>query len=148
MLTILQSYDSYSYESSSSASALGAIFGIGMMFFYLALYLFLGFCLMKIFKKAGRDDAWAGFIPIYNIIVLLDIVKKPWYWLFIAFIPFVGGLILMYIIGDRLAKVFGKGDSSVMWGIITALTGGLVTYIVFAFGSEAYDGNAVPDERG
>ncbi len=61
----------------------------------------------KVFTKAGKPG-WAAIIPIYNIIVLLDIVQKPWWWIFLFIIPFVNFVVLILIMLE-LAKAFGKG---------------------------------------
>jgi len=37
--------------------------------------------LWKIFIKAGKPG-WASIIPIYNIIVLLEIIGKPLWWFY------------------------------------------------------------------
>jgi hypothetical protein len=63
--------------------------------------------LWTIFEKAGKPG-WAAIIPIYNIIVFLDMVGRPWWWLLLTIVPgvnFIIGLILMF----DLARVFGKG---------------------------------------
>jgi hypothetical protein len=60
----------------------------------------------QVFVKAGKPG-WAAIVPIYNTIVMLEIVGKPLWWLVLFFIPFVSfvALILVYI---ELAKCFGK----------------------------------------
>ncbi|MDA0990222.1 MAG: DUF5684 domain-containing protein, partial [Verrucomicrobia bacterium] len=47
-------------------------------------------------------------MPIYNAIVMLQIVGKPIWWVVFLFIPFVN-LIIMIILSIELAKCFGKG---------------------------------------
>ena len=42
----------------------------------------------KVFEKAGKPG-WAALVPIYNIIVLLDIAGKPAWWLVLMLIPLV-----------------------------------------------------------
>jgi len=44
--------------------------------------------LYKIFEKAGRPT-WEGFVPVYNYIIWLKILKKPWWWIIFFIIPFV-----------------------------------------------------------
>ncbi|GJN60780.1 DUF5684 domain-containing protein [Elizabethkingia anophelis] len=144
MLTILQSYDSSYYDNSGSAAA-GAIFGIGMLFFYLVIYLFIGFCRYKVFKKAGREDAWAGFVPVYNAIVLSQIIKKPSWFFILFYVPFVF-YYAYFVTGDKLGKGFGKGENSTVWGVIGLLTGLFINMIVHAFGSDQFDSSEVPDE--
>ena len=144
MLTILQSYDSSYYDNSGSAAA-GAIFGIGFLIFYILVYLAVCFCWYKTFQKAGREDAWAAFIPFYNLIVLVQIIKKPTWWFILFFIPFVN-LYALFIAGDKLAKGFGKGENSTIWGVIAIFTSLFVNMIVHAFVSDQFDSSAVPEE--
>lgn len=41
-----------------------------------------------IYTKAGQEG-WIVFIPIYNVIVLGRIIRKPWWWVLLLLIPFV-----------------------------------------------------------
>ena len=62
--------------------------------------------LWKLFELAG-EQPWKAFIPIYNFIVWLKIIKKPWWWIFLIITPGVN--FLMYIIMCLLmAKAFNK----------------------------------------
>jgi hypothetical protein len=45
--------------------------------------------LYKTFEKAG-EKGWKAFIPVYNFLVWLKIIKKPWWWIFLILIPTVG----------------------------------------------------------
>jgi hypothetical protein len=74
---------------------------------YIAVIVFYILCLWKIFVKAGKPG-WAAIIPIYNIIVELEIIGRPWWWLLLMLIPVVNFVIAIIILFD-LAKVFGKG---------------------------------------
>jgi hypothetical protein len=61
----------------------------------------------KVFTKAGKPG-WAAIIPIYNMVVLLQIAGKPLWWFLLFFIPVVNIVIAaMVMIG--VAKAFGKG---------------------------------------
>ena len=74
---------------------------------YIVLIVFYLFCLWRIFVKAGKPG-WAAIVPIYNIIVELEVVGKPWYWLLLMLVPVVN-VVLGVIVIFRLAKVFGHG---------------------------------------
>jgi hypothetical protein len=63
--------------------------------------------LWKVFTKAGKPG-WAAIIPIYNVIVLLDIVGKPLWWVILFLIPCVN-IVISIIVYIELAKVFGQG---------------------------------------
>ena len=40
----------------------------------------------KLYQKAGRKW-WEAAIPVYNGIVLMDIIKRPKWWVILLFIP-------------------------------------------------------------
>ena len=83
---------------------------VGMIFlwlFYLGLAAFYLICMWKIFVKAGKPG-WAAIVPIYNLIVELEIVALPWWLIFLMiFVPFAN-LVIGIMILFSLAKVFGK----------------------------------------
>jgi len=81
---------------------MGAIGGI----IYLAIVVLMIVSMWKIFVKAGQPG-WAAIIPIYNIIVLLQIVRKPIWWIILCLIPLVN-IVIGIILCIELAKVFGK----------------------------------------
>jgi signal peptidase I len=56
----------------------------------------------KLFQKAGRK-AWEPLIPFYNIIVTLKIIHRPWWWIFIVFIPIVGPIMCAIILVDFIS---------------------------------------------
>lgn len=72
--------------------------------------------LWKIFEKFG-EKGWAAIIPIYNIIVLLRVVKwepvKFWYF----FIP-IYNIYLAFLLYRDLAAKFGKGTTGFAIGIL------------------------------
>ncbi len=139
-MTLLQTNP---YDGMNSGDVAGAMaMGVGMLFFYLIVYLFFSFCLYKIFQKAGRDDAWAAFIPIYNTIVLVDILKKPIWWFILLMIPFVN-IIFAIMLTDRLSKFFGKDILMTLLLLVLPFIG----LPILAFGDAAYNPDALPDDR-
>ncbi|SIT24227.1 hypothetical protein SAMN05421786_11311 [Chryseobacterium ureilyticum] len=140
MLTLLQTDPYEGVDAVSGAAAAGL--GIGSMFMSLLVYLFYGYCMYKIFKKAGREDAWAAFVPIYNAIVLLDIVKKPIWWIILCCIPLIN-IYAFWVIDDRLAKGFAKE---------TPIYTILLFFFCFIFipvlglGSDTYDSKRIPND--
>lgn len=83
----------------------------------------------KVFEKAGKPG-WAAIIPIYNIIVLLEIIKKPIWWLLLCFI-----IIGMILIAMELAECFGKSKG---WGIGLLFFLPFIGYPLLGFGDAAY----------
>jgi len=61
----------------------------------------------RIYEKSNQPG-WAVLIPIYNILIYLKIIDKPWWWIFLFCIPFVN--LIFHIYGCYLlAKKFGHG---------------------------------------
>ncbi|MEO6901836.1 MAG: signal peptidase I [Bacteroidia bacterium] len=62
--------------------------------------------LWKLFPLAG-EQGWKAFVPFYNFIVWLKIIKKPWWWIFLIITPGVNFLIIaiMYLL---TAKAYNK----------------------------------------
>lgn len=90
----------------------------------------------KIFTKASKPG-WAAIIPIYNVIVLLQIVGRPIWWIILFLIPGVNIIIEIIVILD-LAKSFGKGTG---FGIGLILLNPIFA-LILAFGDAEYKGPA------
>lgn len=75
-------------------------------------------CTWKLYIKAGRK-AWQAFVPVYNGIVLMQIINRPKWWVFLLFLPVINLLILPVIWIETL-RTFGKKSTADMWlGVIT-----------------------------
>jgi Family of unknown function (DUF5684) len=94
-------------ETSTGVSPLGAVMGTGMMICWLVIVLLMVIGMWMVFVKAGKPG-WAAIIPIYNIIVALEIAGKPIWWFILLLIPFVG-FIMWLIVVIAVARNFGKG---------------------------------------
>src|SRR5512144_537571 len=81
--------------------------GAGTYIFAILVVVVLIAAMWKVFTKAGKPG-WAAIIPIYNIIVLLEIAGKPAWWVIPFLIPIVG-FIMTIITYVALAEKFGKG---------------------------------------
>jgi len=90
----------------------------------------------KIFTKAGKPG-WAALIPIYNVIVMLQVVGRPVWWVILFFIPVVNFIIGIIVFLD-LAKVFGKSA----WFGIGLILLNLIFVLILAFGDAEYKGQA------
>ncbi len=115
--------------SSEAATGLGIVFWI----FYFALIIFMIVVMWKIFVKAGKPG-WGCIIPIYNIILQLEIVGRPFWWLFLLLIPYVNIFFAVVIILD-MAKVFGKDESLFEAGMLFLP---FIFFPILAFDSSEY----------
>ena len=105
-----------------------------IIFIYLAFIVLMIASMWTIFSKAGKPG-WAALVPIYNLIVLLDIVGKPWWWLLLMFIPIVN-FVVVIMIYHNLSLSFGKGAGFTV-GLILL---GIVFLPLLAFGDAEYVG--------
>ena len=63
----------------------------------------------KLYVKAGRK-AWEAIIPIYNAIVLMQIINRPKWWVILLFIPIIN-LLMFPIIWVETIRSFGKNTT-------------------------------------
>ncbi len=119
------------YESPPSGMA---AIGTGVIIFYLVIFLLLIVSMWKIFTKAGKPG-WASIVPIYNLIVFLEIVGKPTWWIILLLIPVVN-LVIAIILVHRLSLAFGHGIGMTLLLLFV----GIIGYPVIAFGSSKYVG--------
>lgn len=90
----------------------------------------------KMFEKAGKPG-WAFIVPIYNIIVLLEITGKPLWWIILMIIPVVN-IVVIIMVYHALSKSFGK-DVGFTIGLL------LLSFIfipILGFGDAKYTGAA------
>jgi hypothetical protein len=119
-------------NTSTGISPLGAGLGAGIMICYLAIIILIIAGMWKVFVKAGKPG-WASIIPIYNLVVLLEIVGKPIWWIILMLIPLVN-LIVYIIILVELAKRFGKGVGFAIGLLIFPF----ICFPILGFGSAQY----------
>ncbi len=107
--------------------------------FFILVVVFVVAGIWKVYEKAGQPG-WAAIIPIYNIIVLLQIVGRPVWWIILMLIP-IANIIVAFIVYIDLAKSFGK---DVGFGIGLVLLG-VVFFPLLGFGDAEYQGPAGPE---
>lgn len=127
----------------AAGGAVAALFGAMMcyMVFILAILILVIAGMWKVFDKAGKPG-WAAIVPIYNIIVMLEIVGRPLWWIVLFLIPCVQW-IAMIIVGIDLAKSFGRGPG---FGIGLALLG-FIFFPILGFGKSQYLGPSAPEAQ-
>lgn len=120
-----------------------ASFGIGMIFYLAIIVLYIA-GLWKIFEKAGKPG-WAAIIPIYNMIILAEIVGKPiWWGIVAALVPCVNIVFSIWLL-NLLMKSFGKEVP--LWTILTVFFG-FVTIPMIGFGDARYIGPTAAEATG
>ncbi|HXA20107.1 MAG TPA: DUF5684 domain-containing protein [Thermoanaerobaculia bacterium] len=118
--------------TTTGVSPLAAGMGVGMMLVWCAVVLILIISMWKIFTKAGKPG-WAAIVPIYNVIVLLEIACKPIWWFILMLIPIVNFIVIIIVLIE-LAKRFGKGVGFAIGMLILPF----IFYPMLAFGDAKY----------
>ena len=108
--------------------------GAVVVVIYLAVIIVSLAGMWKVFAKAGKPG-WGAIVPIYNIVLLLEIVGKPIWWFLLLFIPCVG-IVVSVILFIELAKCFGKGAG---FGLGLALLSPIF-FPLLGFGDAKYRG--------
>ena len=109
--------------------------GGGFMFVvWLAVVILMIAAMWKVFSKAGKPG-WAAIIPIYNVIVLLDVAGKPWWWILLCLIPIVN-IVIAILVYVALAQAFGKGAGFAVGLIFLPV----IFLPILGFGSAQYHG--------
>ncbi len=120
------------YEAAGGAG--GAIVGLLFTLIWLAVMVLVIAGMWKTFVKAGKPG-WACLIPIYNVIVLLEIAGKELWWIILFFIPVVNFVILI-LVSIAVAEKFGKGAG---FGLGLAFLP-MIFFPVLGFGDAQYQG--------
>ncbi|MDR5589871.1 signal peptidase I [Christiangramia sp. SM2212] len=88
----------------------------------------------KLYQRAGRK-AWEAAIPVYNAVVLMKIINRPWWWVILMFIPIVN-LIIIPVIWVETIRSFGRNSTAETFAVILSL--GLYIYYVNYATDNAY----------
>ena len=98
-------------QGDEAAGMIAGIFGLAFGVFGLAFAVLMIVSFWKIFTKAGKPG-WASIVPIYNLIVMLEIVAKPLWWIVLFFIPlanFIAWILLSIAVAEKFGKSTGFG---------------------------------------
>ncbi len=100
--------------------------------FVIAIALLVLASMWKIFQKAGRKG-WEAIIPIYNLFVIQKIINKPWWWVLLMFIPYIGMIWAIWST-NLLAKSFGKNEGFTLGLVFLPF----IFYPMLAFSNATY----------
>src|SRR5215813_6139735 len=101
----------FAQDSSSSDGTIPALFAGGMLLFLLAIaaaaYVYMALALSTIATKTNTENSWLAWIPIANIVLMLNIAKKPIWWILLFFIPLVN-IVMAVIVWMAVAEARNK----------------------------------------
>jgi len=125
------------YDPNSAGLAAGILALIGALLIPIFIILIISIVgHWRVYEKAGKPG-WACIIPIYNIIVLLEIVGKPVWWLVLFIIPCVNIVFLIWTL-NLLSKSFGQSEGFTV-GLVLLNT---IFICILGFGKYQYLGPA------
>ena len=72
----------------------------------------------RLYQKAGRKS-WEALVPVYNAIVLMQIIRRPKWWVILLFVPIIN-LMMFPVIWVETLRSFGRNRSiDTLLGIVT-----------------------------
>jgi len=112
------------YASQGPSATFWIVWGVVVVFEIAAMW--------TVYQKAGRPG-WAAIIPIYNIIVMLQVAQKPIWWILLFLIPIVN-IVIAILMYAAVAKNFGKGTGFAL-GLIFL---GFIFFPILAWSDATY----------
>jgi Family of unknown function (DUF5684) len=90
----------------------------GFLFFFciilLVAYVYHALALQTIATKTNTENPWFAWIPILNIILMLNIARKPIWWIILCLIPLVN-IVIIILVWMGIAEARNKPN---WWGIL------------------------------
>lgn len=99
---------------SAVPALLGASFFGFFMLFALACYVYVALALQTIAQKTNTENPWFAWVPILNIILMLNVAKKPIWWIILFLIPIVN-IVIAVMVWMAVAEARNKPS---WWGVL------------------------------
>jgi hypothetical protein len=102
----------------STPKALPILLGAGVVTFLLIFALlsdvYHALALQTIANKTSTENGWLAWIPIANVILMLNIARKPVWWIVLFFVP-IANLVIAILVLMGIAEARNKPN---WWGIL------------------------------
>jgi len=105
---------------------------MGLIFVFVALFVVLVFPVYVIGRRRGIKNPWVAFVPFLGVwIVLFETIGKSGCYSLLAFVPYVGGLVILIWTAVELPT---RHDRSRWWTLALNIPGvNLLGYWFYAF---------------
>jgi hypothetical protein len=130
------------YGSDAGSSAVIAALVLACLIPLLIVYVITVIGMWKIFEKAGKPG-WAAIIPVYNYIVMLEIVGKPIWWIFLILFPCTSLIFGIWTL-NLISKSFGQSEGFTIGLVLLPF----IFYPVLGFGNYQYLGPSASEAGG
>jgi hypothetical protein len=101
-------------DQRTAAIAAAGGFLIFILIFAAAMYVYMALAIQTIAQKTNTENPWLAWIPIVNIVLLLNIAKKPIWWFLLFLIPIVN-IVIAILVWMGVAEARNKPN---WWGIL------------------------------
>jgi len=126
------SYYDFSYDLSDTDAEAGVLAGLGVMLFSgvmlvfsivvgLGSYIYCSLALMKIAKRMDHENPWFAWIPILNMVLLLQLGDQNPVLLLLLLIPGVGAVVIGVLSIIALMKICEKRGYDKMLGLLSLI---------------------------
>lgn len=109
--------------------------GIAFLFtliIQIGIYLFFAYCLKVIADKTGNsENSWWAWIPIIQVLLMLQIAAKPLWWIILFFIPIVN-IVIAIIVMMAIAEKRGKPSWIGILVIVPLVNIFILPYLAFS----------------
>ena len=106
------------FAQDDASKAVPALLAGGFVMFFLvfalAMYVYVALALSTIAQKTNTENGWLAWIPIANIILMLNIARKPIWWIVLCLIPLVN-IVIFIIMWMGIAEARNKPS---WWGVL------------------------------
>jgi hypothetical protein len=116
-LASAQSPDTVRAAAAGTVLLIAGIFGLG-------IYVYMALALQTIATKTSTANGWLAWIPIANLILMLNVAKKPLWWILLFLIPLVN-IVIAIMVWMAVAEARSKPN---WWGILTIVP--IVNFVV------------------
>lgn len=101
------------------------------LFFWIGLYVVSAVALMTIAKKTGTANEWWAWIPILNLILMVQIAQLEIWYILLMFVPCVNIFAAVYI-WWKIAERRGKPGPLAIGMLVPVVNFFIMLYIAFA----------------
>jgi len=101
-------------DRSPAATAMAGGMLVFVLLIGLAVYVYIALAVQTIAQKTNTENPWMAWIPIVNIVLLLNIAKKPVWWIILFLIPLVN-IVIAILVWMGVAEARNKPN---WWGIL------------------------------
>lgn len=93
----------------SDSGAMSLLSGGVSCVFYIAIYVYMALALMTMAKKMGTPNEWMAWVPIANLVLIVQMAQKETWWVILFFVP-IANIIVQCLCFNEIAKRLGKPE--------------------------------------